>query len=170
MDASGDLVFRVVRFQTLAGKVFRTIHRSPPGWLPGDPPGLLPLFQLPAIASASQVFVAQGEKVAEAVGRLPGLVATTAADGAKSSFKTDWSPMAGKEIVILPDHGAPGGDFLALVVAHIAGLTPPPIVKVVPLEMIWKTSQRISDSYDIVDWLQCGVVKTWTPAEYARAS
>jgi hypothetical protein len=51
---------------------------------------------------------------------------------------------------------------------QLARLTPRPIIKVVPLEMIWRTNVAISKGYDVVDWLQCGVANEWKPAECSR--
>ena len=135
------------------GKTFRPIHRTAEGWVIGDPPGLRPLFGLPELADANVVYITEGEKAAEAVRRLPGLVATTSAHGAKSPAWTDWTPLAGKEIVILPDHDAPGAGYTALVSEQLARLNPAPTVRIVPLEMIWQTAAPIGDGDDIVDWL-----------------
>ena len=99
-DLAGTEVFRIVRLQTAEGKTFRPIHRTADGWHVDDPPGLRPLFGLPALAGASRAFITEGEKAAEAIGRLPGIVATTSAHGAKSPAWTDWSPLAGKEVVV----------------------------------------------------------------------
>ena len=167
-NAVGEEIFRVVRFQTAAGKVFRMIHRTPAGWLQDGPPGLLPLFHLPLLAGASRVFLCEGEKVAEAVCSLPGLLATTSAHGAESPFRSDWAPLAGKEVIILPDHDEAGASYTRLVLEQLAALTPRPVVRIVPLEMIWKTSVPISDGRDVVDWLQCGLAPAWTPTKCCR--
>ena len=70
-----------------------------------DPPGKLPLFHLPQlIARPSEVvFIVEGEKCACELATL-GLLVTTSAHGAKSRQKTDWQPLAGREVVILPDN------------------------------------------------------------------
>ena len=167
-DLAGTEVFRIVRLQTAAGKTFRPIHRTAEGWHVGDPPGLRPLYGLPALAGATQVFITEGEKAAEAVRRLPGLVATTSAHGAKSPAWTDWSPLAGKEVVILPDNDTAGAGYATLVVERLARLTPPPLVRMVPLEMIWQTDAPIEAGYDVADWLETGVPREWTPAESSQ--
>jgi hypothetical protein len=96
-DAAGNDVFVVVRLSTANGKTFRPVRRVANGWQIGDPAGQLPLYRLPEIVGASRVFVVEGEKAAEAA-RSIGLVATTSAHGAKSPQKTDWAPLAGKEV------------------------------------------------------------------------
>ena len=124
---------------------------------------MFPLFHLPHINSASRVFVVEGEKAAEALSALPDLVASTSALGPESPFRSDWSPLAGKEVIILPDHDAAGSVYTNLVLEQLARLIPRPTVKIVPLEMIWNTDVPISDGYDVVDWLQCQR-PAWTPA------
>ena len=167
-DLAGAEVFRIVRLQTGKTKTFRPLHRTADGWVVGDPPGLRPLYGLPELAGASRVFVAEGEKTAEAVRQLPGLIATTSAHGAKSPAWTDWGPLAGKEVVILPDHDAPGAGYVRLVLEQLARLTPRPTVRIVPLEMVWKTDAVIEEGNDVVDWLLAGVPREWTAAQCSQ--
>ena len=61
--------------------------------------------------------------------RAPGLVATTSAHGAQSPHKSDWSPLAGKDVVILPDHDAPGENY-AKAVVRFWPTNPRPRVKI----------------------------------------
>jgi hypothetical protein len=61
-----------------------------------------PLYRLPEIPSAPRVIVTEGEKAADAA-RCLGFVATTSAGGSGAATKTDWRPLAGKEVWILPD-------------------------------------------------------------------
>lgn len=123
-DACGNERFVVVRFDMPTGKTFRPIRRTTKGWRIGDPPGPLPLYRLPEIATATRVFVTEGEKAAEAA-RSIGLVATTSAHGAKSPSKTDWSPLAGKDVVILPDNDTPGREYAAQVRQLLSEVSPP---------------------------------------------
>ena len=53
----------------------------------------------------------EGKKCADALIRM-GITATTAMNGAKAPIdKTDWSPLAGKAVLIWPDRDAPGWDY-----------------------------------------------------------
>ena len=47
------------------------------------------------------------KKAADAA-RSIGLAATTSPHGPRSAGKADWSPLAGKEVIILPDNDQPG--------------------------------------------------------------
>jgi hypothetical protein len=91
-----------------------------------------PLYCLPEVAAADRVFVTEGEKAADAI-RTLGLTATTAAGGSSAAAKTDWSPMAGKEVGILPDADAAGEKYVADVVKMLSAISPRPSVKIVRL-------------------------------------
>lgn len=70
-----------------------------------------PLYNLPAVAASEKVVLVEGEKCAEALIRI-GITATTAMNGAMAPVeKTDWSPLAGKAVLIWPDRDAPGWDY-----------------------------------------------------------
>ena len=94
----------------LAGLAGYSCTRTPPR----EPP-------LPDLAGANRVYVCEGEKAADAV-RSIGLTATTSAHGCESPGKADWGPLAGKEIIILPDNDSPGGKYADAVAALLAAL------------------------------------------------
>lgn len=71
-----------------------------------------PLYRLPEIATASVVVLVEGEKCADALERV-GIEATTAMGGCGTDpAKTDWSPLAGKLVVVWQD-ADPSGQKLA---------------------------------------------------------
>lgn len=155
--ADGEPAFAVARFQNAdgdagrkGGKVYRPIHKVGSGYVVGDPPGLLPLYHLPDLAGCRRVYVAEGEKCADLVRdiKLPG---TTPSHGANSPHKSDWSPLAGIEVIILPDADVPGEGFTKSVVALLAKLSPAPTVRVVLLP-------GLGEGEDIEQWLaaRCG--------------
>lgn len=133
-DAEGRDVAGVVRFDRADGatkadgkpvKEYRPIHAVPGGWQVGDPPGKWPLFRLPELAASSgPIYVCEGEKAACA-GAKTGLACTTSAHGARSPGKTDWTPLKGRDIVILPDNdpSGAGADYAeaVAVLAHGSG-------------------------------------------------
>jgi len=71
--------------------------------------------------------VVEGEKCVGVAGTL-GLVATTSAHGSKSPHLTDWSPLAGKRVIILPDNDGPGAAYMQEVAAILGKLSPPATV------------------------------------------
>jgi putative DNA primase/helicase len=131
-SADGNEVLRVVRFEAGGNKTFRPISTTESGWKIGDPAGELPLYRLPELADDGPVFVAEGEKAAEAIRSL-GFVATTSAHGAKSPQKTDWSPLAGRDVIILPDNDDAGGAYAEEVSLLLGRLSPPSQVRIVEL-------------------------------------
>jgi putative DNA primase/helicase len=159
-DADGRDAFWVARFDGPDGKTFRPIHPSQEGWVVGDPPGPLPLYKLPELASAARIYVTEGEKTAEAVRSL-GLIATTSAHGAQSPAKSDWTPLAGKDVVVMADNDKAGEGYLTLVKRILSRLEPRPTVRVVRLETLWQTTEPIPEGGDAVEWIQHGVPETW---------
>ena len=133
-DRNGNEHFVVVRFDGDNRKEFRPFSRNGSGWIMSDPPGKLPLFRLPElIARPSElVFIVEGEKCACELATL-GLLVTTSAHGAKSAHKTDWQPLAGREVVILPDNDAEGRAYAQTVAGILNRLSPPAVVRIVEL-------------------------------------
>lgn len=150
-DAQGDPVAVIARYDlpTPKGvkqeKSYRPVARCGDQWAIGGMPEPRPLYCLPDLSGADRVFITEGEKAADAA-RAIGLTATTSAHGSQSADKADWSPLAGKECVILPDHDEPGGKYADAVTAILAKLTPPAVVKVVDLP-------DLPEHGDIVDWI-----------------
>jgi hypothetical protein len=144
-DAKSDPVGVIVRWEKPGGKEIRPVARRNDGWIIGGMPEPRPLYCLPDLASADRVYITEGEKAADAA-RAIGLTATTSAHGSQSPDKTDWTPLSGKECVILPDHDDPGGKYADAVGAILAKLTPPAVVKMVELP-------DLPDHGDIVDWI-----------------
>jgi len=132
-DATGSPVGKVVRWNRPDGKKeIRPVSLYPDGWRHGGMPELRPLYGLPDLASANLVYVCEGEKAADAVRSL-GLIATTSAQGSQSFAKTDWRPLASKEVIILPDNDSPGRKYADAVAEILTGLNPPAAVKLLEL-------------------------------------
>ncbi len=132
-DAKGEPVGVIVRWDRPgAGKDIRPVSRASNGWIIGGMPTPKPLYCLPALAKAKRVFVVEGEKACDAVRSL-GLTATTSPHGSNSPGTADWSPLAGKECVILPDNDDAGKGYADDVTAILGELSPSPWIKVVTL-------------------------------------
>ncbi|HTQ38065.1 MAG TPA: phage/plasmid primase, P4 family, partial [Pirellulales bacterium] len=118
-------VMAVVRVDLDDGnKTYRPYYYTGKFWQRGDPPGKLPLYDLPSIPTASKVYIVEGEKCAEAAKQL-GFVTTTSAHGANGGKNTDWSPLAGKEVILLPDSDPAGEMYATSVARWLSKLTPP---------------------------------------------
>jgi len=146
-DANGQPVGVVVRWNLPDGKKeIRPVSRNGDGWFIGGMPEPRPLYGLPDLAEANRVYVCEGEKAADAV-RSFGLAATTSPHGCESPGKADWRPLAGKEVVILPDNDPPGRRYANAVAALLGKLTPIPVVKVVELP-------ALPDHGDMADFVE----------------
>jgi len=158
-DKDGNVHFVIVRLDGRPNgkpdKEYRPFHRDEKGaWTIGDPPGLLPLFHLPQLLrpklnSADPldefVFVPEGEKCVCALEEKLGLLATTYAHGALSADLTDWSPLAGWNVVILPDNDLAGRKATVVVLELLLQLSPQAKVRIVELP-------GLPDKGDCVDW------------------
>jgi putative DNA primase/helicase len=118
---AGNLIACVYRYDTPDGKEFRPWdvkarrHKAP------DP---RPLYNRPGIVKADRVVLVEGEKCADAL-IAKGICATTAMNGANAPIeKTDWSPLAGKHVLIWPDNDEAGKAYaLRITVFSIPSLT-----------------------------------------------
>jgi len=150
--SDGRLSLIVARFETKPAKTFRPFHYDGRQWVCGDPDGLLPLYRLFEIQGGSPIYVCEGEKAVEAA-RALGLTATTSAHGARSAHKTDWSPLAGKDVVILPDNDDAGRQYAQDVANLLTKLNPP--VNVMTLHL-----PALPPGGDIVDFIEARQNKT----------
>lgn len=146
---NGQGHFRVVRFELTDGKTFRPFHLTSRGWVQSDPRGKLPLYRLPELLgddASLTVHVFEGEKCADAARQL-GFIATTSAHGCKACAKTDWTPLAGYEVVISPDCDAGGQRYAQTVALILTQLDPPATVKIIALP-------DLPEHGDIVDFIR----------------
>jgi putative DNA primase/helicase len=148
-------LMQVYRFDLDDGsKQFRPVHVSEDGWRLGDPPGKLPLYNLPEVVPAETVVVVEGEKCCEIVHQL-GLAGTTSSHGSKSAAKTDWTPLAGKNVVIIPDNDEAGESYAVGVAYILSTLNPAPSIRILRLPVREK-------GHDIEEWLKGIVPEQWS--------
>lgn len=104
--------FVVARFP---GKKIRPLWFDGTAWQFKAPPAPRPLLNLAQLAQRpdATVLVVEGEKTCDAAARLfPTAVAVTWASGCKALDKSDWQPLAGRTVVLWPDHDGPGNDAM----------------------------------------------------------
>jgi len=153
------------------GRLIAVVYRyDPPGrkkeFRPWDarrrkmaPPEPRPLFHQPGIALAETVVLVEGEKCAQALIDA-GICATTAMHGANAPVdKTDWSPLAGKHLLVWPDRDKPGWDY-AMAAAQ-AVLTAGAVscdVLLPPDDRPegWDAADAIADEFDVHAFLDAG--------------
>ncbi len=145
-NAGGEPVGMVIRWDLPDGsKTIRPVARTADGWQIGAIGKPRPLYNLPGLADAGRIVVVEGEKAADAARSL-GFQATTSSGGAEAPHATDWQPLAGKDVWILPDNDDPGRKYAVAVTAILAALSPAPTVRILDLP-------GLTTKGDIVDWI-----------------
>ena len=162
-NAAGDPVGLVIRWDVPAdpndpdskpSKRILPVSRKADGsgWCLGGMPTPKPLYALSdllATLAGSRVFIVEGEKAADAA-RAVGLVATTSPHGSKSAKQADWSPLAARDVVILPDHDDAGEKY-AHDAARLATAAGARSVRVVRLVEVWAGMPEGGDMADLLD-------------------
>jgi len=92
----------------------------------------VPLYRAYEGLGKSPVFICQGEYAVDAAFAM-GLAAVTSAGGVDDVEKSDWRPMAGREVVILPENSPGGRHFARAVARMVIPLDPPPQVRMLAL-------------------------------------
>jgi len=113
-----------------------------------------PLYRLPEVLKSERIIViCEGEKAVDAAVSL-GYTATTSVGGCNAVKQTDWSPLAGRECIILPDNDPPGEKFAGRVVEQLKSLDPKPtIIKIVYLP-------DLPPKGDIVEFIEANRIET----------
>ncbi len=126
-DANGDVLGYVLRWDARNGSrkhflpaTFRKNGKAKGAWTCKSWPAPRPLFGLDRLAAHpdAHVLLVEGEKAAEAVEHGPladafkwakhPIIAMTWPGGTEGIASADFSPLAGREVVIAPDHDEPG--------------------------------------------------------------
>lgn len=140
----------VLRWDEPNGKTFRPISLTDAGWVIGAMPEPRPLYRLPSIVDADRVYVVEGEKCVDALATLD-VEVTSNSGGSNAANQTDWLPLAGKEVCILPDNDEPGRDHAEQVARILQSLTPPSQVRIVGMTELWPD---VPVKGDVADWLE----------------
>lgn len=130
-DSDGLAVFATMRIDSPEGKKFLQAHAEPDGtWVFGALPGPLPVYCPRELTTAGPVLVVEGEKCADAVDEL-GILSVTSAGGAGAAARTNWTPLAGRNVTIWPDNDGPGLRYAAAVTRLLHALEPPARVRLI---------------------------------------
>jgi putative DNA primase/helicase len=156
-DASGNLIAVVYRYDPPGGrKEFRPWDAKRRKMAPPEP---RPLYNQPGIQDADAVILVEGEKCAQALIEA-GFVATTAMHGANAPVeKTDWSPLAGKAVLIWPDRDKPG--FAYAEAASQAVLTTGAVSCAILLPPDdrpegWDVADAVAEGFDVAAFVASG--------------
>jgi putative DNA primase/helicase len=109
--------------------------------------GRRPIYGLDRLAAAPQaaVLVVEGEKAADAATELlPAFVRVTSAGGSKSAKHADWGALAGRNVVVFPDHDDAGRHY-AREVAELCRSAGAAMVRIV------NVPNEFPESWDLAD-------------------
>ena len=174
-DAEGAAAFAVVRKDTSKGKDIT--QWTPSGekglWEPSGYKGQRPLYRLPELleSDSKKVVIVEGEKCVEAgKAAFPTNFFTTFAGGSGAWSKTDYSPLAGREVTLLADTAKDGRECMLQLAAHLSEIG-------VGAIRIGLPEGETKD--DIVEWIEQGMpfakeqlkkyVRPWNPTDGAVA-
>lgn len=157
LDAAGRLIAVVYRHDPPGGrKQFRPWDAKRHKMAPPDP---RPLYNQPGMVSAAQVVLVEGEKCAQALIDA-GITATTAMHGANAPIdKTDWSPLAGKAVLIWPDRDKPGWEYAAQASQAVLAAGAKSCHILYPPEDApegWDSADAVAESFDVATFLTHG--------------
>ena len=116
-----------------------------------------PLYGLDRLAArpAAPVIICEGEKAADAAGALlPDHVVMTSPGGSKAAAASDWSPLAGRKVMIWPDADEAGQGYTRDVIGVLAKLSPAPMV------VIAAPPAGMAAGWDAAD----AIAEGWAPA------
>ncbi len=136
LDYQWEVCGYVLRWDRPDGtKDIRPISRGPDDlWRIKAMPEGRPLYRLPflrELAHKKTIFITEGEKAADALLSI-GNEATTSSGGAKAATRTNWTPLAGRSVIIWPDNDPSGFTYADTVAEILTHLTPPATVRILP--------------------------------------
>ena len=157
LDAAGKLIAVVYRYDPPGQKKqFRPWDAKRRKMTPPDP---RPLYNQPGMLNAAQVVLVEGEKCAQTLIDA-GIVATTAMHGANAPVdKTDWSPLAGKAVLIWPDRDKPGWEYATQAAQAILSAGAKSCHILYPPEEAaegWDAADAIAEGFDVATFLTHG--------------
>ena len=162
-DIAGAPVLVANRYEGYGkGKFFLPYDVAKGAW---KAPQSRPVYQLDRIAQAAPeqpVFWVEGEKCADALTEL-GYLASTSFGGSKALAKTDLSPLAGRTVIIWPDHDETGRDYAALLAEQLITLhSATPLILTVTEALVKEHDQAgvlpnyLPKGWDVADAIAAG--------------
>ena len=157
LDAQGQLIAVVYRYDPPGRKKeFRPWDAKRRKMAPPEP---RPLYNQPGIQDAAQVVLVEGEKCAQALIDA-GVCATTAMHGANAPVdKTDWTPLAGKAVLIWPDRDKPGWEYAVQAAQAILSAGAKSCHILYPPEEAaegWDAADAVAEGFDVAAFLAHG--------------
>jgi len=116
-----------------------------------------PLYNLLGISTADTVIITEGEKCAQVLIDI-GIPATTVMGGANfDPVKTDFSPLAGKDITIWPDNDKAGQGYVERLKAGLQSIKPGSLQVIIPpaeMPEKWDAADAVQGGFNIKEFLK----------------
>lgn len=148
------------------------------GWCHYPMPEPRPIYRLERLAMLpdKQVLVTEGEKCADAAWTpFSGLACIGWQGGGKAAAKTDWSPLAGRDVILWPDNDGPGRAAMQRAAELIHAVGPASIRWVEPPSDLpdgWDIADAVNGYAGSAPWKRDRIrafardhIRTWTPPE-----
>ena len=140
----------VVRYRRGDGKAFIQLHEVEAGsglFVKQAPPKPWPLYNRSRIQTVGAVVLVEGEGVVHSLHAVD-IVATTCPGGAMKGQHADLRPLAGKHVILWPDHDSAGVDHMRDLIPRLEALEPPPTLSWVDPAVL-----GLEDKGDATDFL-----------------
>jgi len=123
----GETAFYALRWDMAEGKkTFRPLsYIEGEGWAFVAWADHRPLYRLDDISARpdAAIVICEGEKAADAAARIfPQSIVTTSSGGALAAAKSDWTPLAGRRVLLWPDQDDAGRKYAREIAAILAAL------------------------------------------------
>jgi uncharacterized protein (DUF927 family) len=167
-DAKGALHFCVCRWDVVKdGQPDKEIRPLcwfvKEGWRSAHWPAPRPLYKLHEIQSnlEAPIVICEGEKTADAASRIfPKSIVTTSCGGGGAAGKTDWTPLAGRKVLIWPDNDEPGARYAGDVAKELAELACD-VVMVDAAALAQIDGGGRGSDFDPVGWDAANAINEW---------
>lgn len=161
-DAQGKVEFCVVRYDSERGKAVIPYYWDGSTWREGQArKDDRPLYHLPEILADhdTPILVVEGEKCADI--QVPGYILTTWAGGSTQVTKTDWSPLAKREVLVWPDADETGSKAAIAIKRRLPHAR---ILNIQDRPQGWDIADAVAEGLDPVAYIAgCPLLETAEP-------
>lgn len=155
-SAAGQVELIVFRCQVNDDKSYRPAYPVNGGFVLAAPSKPWPIYARDLIAASDTVLIVEGEKCCDALSRNR-IAATTNPFGSGKAEHCDWTPLAGKNIILWPDNDEPGRNHTRQICGILETLEPQP--RIAWLDPADLDLQEKEDAADFIAQLE-GLEKT----------
>ncbi len=153
-SGNGQVEMIVFRCRVNDDKSYRPAYPVPGGFVLGAPPKPWPIYARDLIVASDTIIIVEGEKCCDALIRF-GIAATTSPFGSGKGEHSDWTPLAGKNVILWPDNDITGHNHMKLVCGILETLKPlPRIAWLFPADLDLAEKEDAADFIAQLDGLE----------------